>query len=151
MMCPQGPKTTTMWLIYLKGTLGIWREEKTDEKFWRGAQVYRHISLLEIGRRVKCKISFWREKKWENDCILVFSRSFHSQGDFLIFHKRITSVWTEVFLPAKFPTCLLDKSVLHVRICISTFIGRCDSRRINPAAWPSDSLSFGLHFLFSVI
>jgi hypothetical protein len=70
-------------LIYLKGPLGIWREEKMDEKFWRGAQVYRQNSLLEIGRRVKCKISFWRKKKWENDCILMFSRNFHSQRWFL--------------------------------------------------------------------
>jgi hypothetical protein len=48
----------TTILIYLKRQLGIWREEKTEKKFRRGAQVYRQISLLEIGRRVKCKISF---------------------------------------------------------------------------------------------
>ena len=53
-----GDMRDNLSLIYLKGTLGIWREEKTDEKFWRGAQVYRQTSLLEIGRRVKCKISF---------------------------------------------------------------------------------------------
>ena len=37
---------------------GFWREQKTDEKLWRGVEVYRQVSLLEIGRRVKCKISF---------------------------------------------------------------------------------------------
>jgi hypothetical protein len=53
-----GLRALHLRLIYLKGTLGVRREEKKDKKFWRGAQVYRLTSLLEIGRRVKCKISF---------------------------------------------------------------------------------------------
>jgi hypothetical protein len=75
----------------------IWREEKTDEKFWRGARVYQQTSLLEIGWRVKCKISFWCEKKWENDCILVFLRNFHSQRRFLHSPKTNYLCPTRVF------------------------------------------------------
>jgi hypothetical protein len=89
-------------LIYLKGPLGNWREEKTDEKLRRSGLPQTSL-VLEIGRHVKCMVSFLREKKWENDCLLSFRVTFILGEDCCNRQKRITSVRTEVFSSRQIP------------------------------------------------
>ena len=78
----------------------LW-EEKMDEKFWWGAEVYQQVPLLEISWRVKCKISFCIKKERETTSIILFSHNFHSQRKILHCQKWTTICPVGVFAPAK--------------------------------------------------